>query len=51
MIHPELNIVNVDGSPENALPDDIYVENLKDEIISYTSNNSMFDKVKDFLHI
>ncbi len=51
LIHPELNIVNVDGSPENALPDDIYVEDLKDEIISYTSYNSMFDKVKDFLHI
>jgi len=49
LIHPELNIVNVDGNPENALPDDIYVEDLKKEV-SYT-NNSMFDKVKDFLHI
>jgi Fe-S cluster biogenesis protein NfuA len=26
LIHPELELVNVDGQPENAVPDDVYVE-------------------------
>jgi len=24
LIHPELELVNVDGTPENAVPDDVY---------------------------
>jgi len=26
LIHPELNLVNVDGTPENAVPEDVYIE-------------------------
>ena len=50
LIHPELNIVNVDGTPENILPQDVYIKKVEEEI--YTSQKeSVFDKVKDFLHI
>jgi len=49
LIHPELNIVNIDGTPENILPDDIYEEEEKEEEISVIHKDSMFDKVKDFL--
>ena len=52
LIHPELNIVNVDGTPENKLPDDIYVEVAQMEEEDETVNkNGMFEKVKDFLHV
>ena len=49
LIHPELNIVNIDGTAENILPDNVYIE--KAEEMSVIQKNSMFDKVKDFLHI
>ena len=51
LIHPELNIVNVDGTPENILPEDIYVKEPKEEEIYTSQKESVFDKVKDFLHI
>jgi len=44
-IHPELNVVNVDGDPKNIAPNDIYVE----EVINISNRDSMFDKVKGFL--
>jgi len=31
LIHPELVIINVDGSPENKMPDDAYMGPKKDE--------------------
>lgn len=51
LIHPELMVVNVDGTDENRLPDDVYTqeEDQEDEIAPH--QDSMFDKVKDFLHI
>ncbi len=51
LIHPELNIVNIDGTPENILPEDVYVEEVKEEEITVSHRDGMFDKVKDFLHI
>lgn len=51
LIHPELDIVNIDGTPENILPDDIYVEEVIEEEVQIIHSDSMFDKVKDFLHI
>ena len=51
LIHPELNVVNIDGTPENILPDDAYAEEVKEEDVSVIHRDSMFDKVKDFLHI
>ncbi len=47
LIHPELNIVNVDGTPENMLPDDAYVE-VED---APADKEGMLNKVKDFLHV
>jgi len=38
-IHPELNVVNIDGSGENRLPDDVYIP--KEDI-----KKSFFDKIK-----
>ena len=51
LIHPELNIVNIDGTPESILPDALYVEEVKEQEISVIHRDSMFEKVKDFLHI
>lgn len=31
LIHPELNMVNVDGTPKNRLPDDYYTEESPEE--------------------
>ena len=50
LIHPELMVVNVDGSPENVLPNDVYTKEEEPDI-AYIPRESMFDKVKDFLHI
>jgi len=50
LIHPELTIVNVDGTDENRLPEDVYKQEDEDEIASIPQEN-MFDKVKDFLHL
>jgi len=51
LIHPELNIVNVDGTAENKLPDDFYTE----EETTFISNNKeqtgMINKIKDLLHL
>jgi Fe-S cluster biogenesis protein NfuA len=30
LIHPELMVVNVDGTPENVLPEDVYVPKLEE---------------------
>ena len=49
LIHPELNLVNVDGTPENAVPDDVYVE--VEEETEIVQKDGMLEKVKDFLHI
>ena len=31
LIHPELQVVNVDGTPENKLPDDVYAPKENEE--------------------
>jgi len=49
LIHPELNVVNVDGTPENILPEDVYVE-IQEESEA-VQKESVVEKVKDFLHI
>jgi len=49
LIHPELNVVNVDGTPENVFPDDAYV---KEEIEDTNAEEkTMIGKVKELLHI
>ncbi len=49
LIHPELNVTNVDGTPENILPDDVYVAEVQEEEV--IPKEGMVEKVKDFLHI
>lgn len=46
LIHPELVVINIDGTSENALPEDYYtqeVENLEEEV----EKVSVWDKVKN----
>ncbi len=47
LIHPELNLVNVDGTPQNAVPEDVYIEKEAEE----APKDGMIEKVKDFLHV
>ncbi len=47
LIHPELTVVNVDGTPENALPDDIYTEEpIEAEDDAIDEEISLWDKAK-----
>ena len=50
LIHPELNITNVDGTEENKLPNEYYTKEI-DENINKTTNHTktLFEKVKDFV--
>ena len=50
LIHPELIIINVDGTLDNKLPDEYYKEisNETNHIIP-VNKNSMFDKIKELL--
>jgi len=47
LIHPELNVVNVDGTPENALPDDYYTEEEPEEEKA-EEKKGLFDKIKKY---
>ena len=44
LIHPELDVVNVDGTPENALPEDYYKE--ETETTQEEEKEGLMDKVK-----
>jgi len=46
LIHPELNVVNVDGTPENKLPADYYTEKDKEEEKT-EEKKGLFDKIKE----
>ncbi len=47
LIHPELTVVNVDGTPENALPEEIYTEEpIEDEAEEIDEEISLWDKAK-----
>jgi len=45
LIHPELVVVNVDGTPENILPEGCYAEE-KAEAVSEPKKEGLMDKVK-----
>jgi len=48
LIHPELIVINVDGTPENKLPDTYYTEKMEeDEELEETL--SVYDKIKNVL--
>jgi len=44
LIHPELDVVNVDGTPDNELPEDSYRE--ETEPVVEVAKESLMDKVK-----
>ena len=46
LIHPELDVINVDGTPENELPEDCYSEEA--EPVEEVEKEGLFDKVKKF---
>ncbi|SFV55134.1 NifU protein homolog [hydrothermal vent metagenome] len=46
LIHPELNVINVDGTPENALPDEFYTQE-EAEIQTIDKKEGLMDKVKN----
>ncbi len=46
LIHPELVVVNVDGTPENALPDEYYTEEEETQSSSAEEKEGLMDKVK-----
>ena len=51
LIHPELTLINVDGKPENSVPEDVYVEVQDEQEQEVIKKESVVEKVKDFLHI
>ncbi len=53
LIHPELNVINVDGTPENLLPKDVYIKKIEENSVedSAVQKEGMINKVKDLLHI
>jgi len=50
LIHPELTVINVDGTPENALPDVYYFK--KEDVIEKEEDDeiSLWDKAKNIFH-
>jgi len=47
LIHPELVVVNVDGTKENALPEEYYTEEEPEEKEEEIEEESIWDKVKN----
>ena len=46
LIHPELDVINVDGTPENELPEDCYSE--EGEHVDEIEKEGLIDKLKKF---
>ncbi len=50
LIHPELVVVNVDGTPENVLPEDVYVPQVVEEELEQTAPKSgMIENLKHMI--
>ena len=49
LIHPTLNIINVDGNPENKLPDKFNCEDETDNLIDTEKKIGLIQKVTNFL--
>ena len=48
LIHPELVVVNVDGTPENTLPENYYTEASEEDETDIEEEISLYDRVKNF---
>ena len=49
LIHPELNVVNIDGTPENVLPDNLYKEDEPEPMELKEPKEGWIDKIKNLL--
>ena len=51
LIHPELIVINVDGTPENVMPEDVYVPKEETETISVevAPKNGMIENLKHLI--
>ena len=51
LIHPELILINVDGTPENRLPDEYYTQETIEDTDKKISENkpTMMDKIKKLI--
>jgi len=47
LIHPELSVVNVDGTPENILPDEYYSVEEEAQVDEDTHHSGLIDKIKN----
>ena len=47
LIHPELFLINVDGTPENKMPDDVFRPTQKVEELVEENKTGLLDKVKN----
>ena len=46
LIHPELVVINVDGTPENEMPEDAYVGDEQEDEMQKPESNGLFDNIK-----
>ena len=49
LVHPELVIVNVDGSQENVLPDDVFVLKQTQEEQTPIIHHTLFENIKHMI--
>ncbi len=49
LIDPELVVTNVDGTPENRLPDSYYLDEADQIELNKSTKDKLFDKIKKFL--
>jgi len=50
LIHPELNVVNIDGTPENVLPDEYYTKiETNNSSIKQESKPSLLKRLKEYI--
>ncbi len=47
-IDPELNVVNIDGTPENKLPQEYYIDETDKIELNKSKKEKLFDKIKEY---
>jgi len=46
LIHPELFVINVDGTAENKMPDDVFKPTIQEDEVSKEGNLGIMNRVK-----
>ncbi len=49
LISPELNVINVDGTEQNRLPQEYYIDEDDKIELNKSLSEKLFDKIKKFL--